>query len=205
WPPRPRSPGISSTYASGTKRALGAEIASRPPPAAHPGNDARPARAIFRREPRGAFAHVPRARVLVGVRHRIGRRVRPVGIGGGHANSRAGARGLRTRRRRDPGGGWLVRGGLRPWTRRWHGRALDDDDGCCCPYHLCPRPLRRPTLAHRRAAVNVGARCAIADVRQDGDALAAHRRSPKTSAMADPLFADPLAWRSVKAPSLEEL
>jgi predicted Zn-dependent protease with MMP-like domain len=65
--------------------------------------------------------------------------------------------------------------------------------------------LRRPTLAHRRAAVNVGARCAIADVRQDGDALAARWRSPKTSAMADPLFADPLAWRSMKAPSLEEL
>src|SRR5262249_4178587 len=76
----------------GTWRALRAEVASRLPPAAHPGNDDRPARAIFCREPRGAFAHVPRPRVLVGVRHRVGRRVRPVGIGGSHANSRARAR-----------------------------------------------------------------------------------------------------------------
>src|SRR5262249_47941176 len=84
---------ISWTCASGTERALRAEIASRPPPAAHPGNDDRPIRAIFRREPRGTVAHVPRARVLVGVRHRVCRRVRPVGIGGGRTNSRAGAGG----------------------------------------------------------------------------------------------------------------
>jgi predicted Zn-dependent protease with MMP-like domain len=38
-----------------------------------------------------------------------------------------------------------------------------------------------------------------------GDVLAGTARSPKTAAMADPRFADPLAWRSVKAPSLEEL
>jgi Zincin-like metallopeptidase len=36
-------------------------------------------------------------------------------------------------------------------------------------------------------------------------ALAGRPRSPKTVAMADPTFADPLAWRAVKAPSLEEL
>jgi predicted Zn-dependent protease with MMP-like domain len=35
--------------------------------------------------------------------------------------------------------------------------------------------------------------------------LAACPLSPKTAAMADPAFSDPLAWRRVKAPSLEEL
>ena len=36
-------------------------------------------------------------------------------------------------------------------------------------------------------------------------ALAGRLRSPKTVAMADPTSADPLAWRALKAPSLEEL
>jgi predicted Zn-dependent protease with MMP-like domain len=37
------------------------------------------------------------------------------------------------------------------------------------------------------------------------DTLAACPLSPKTKAMAHPAFADPLNWRAVKAPSLEEL
>src|SRR6516165_8083535 len=41
--------------------------------------------------------------------------------------------------------------------------------------------------------------------RQDGNVLAGSARYLKTAAMADPIFADPLAWRTVKAPSLEEL
>jgi predicted Zn-dependent protease with MMP-like domain len=40
---------------------------------------------------------------------------------------------------------------------------------------------------------------------EDGNALAGSARSPQTAAMADPTFADPLAWRTVKAPSLAEL
>lgn len=36
-------------------------------------------------------------------------------------------------------------------------------------------------------------------------ALARRLRSPKTLAMADPISADPLAWRALRAPSLEEL
>jgi predicted Zn-dependent protease with MMP-like domain len=35
--------------------------------------------------------------------------------------------------------------------------------------------------------------------------LARRLRSPKTVVMADPTSADPLAWRALKAPSLEEL
>jgi predicted Zn-dependent protease with MMP-like domain len=52
--------------------------------------------------------------------------------------------------------------------------------------------VTRLTLAHCGAAVNAHpSRCSAP--------------SPKTAAMADPTTADPLAWHSVKAPSLGEL
>jgi predicted Zn-dependent protease with MMP-like domain len=52
-----------------------------------------------------------------------------------------------------------------------------------------------PTLAHCSTAVNA---------RATTTALAGSARSPKTAVMADPT-SDPLAWRTVKAPSLAEL
>jgi predicted Zn-dependent protease with MMP-like domain len=66
---------------------------------------------------------------------------------------------------------------------------------------FCPRPLTSPTLAHCSTAVNVGAVVRA----KTANALAGSARSPKTAAMAGPTFADPLAWRTVKAPSLAEL
>src|SRR4029450_3356248 len=66
---------------------------------------------------------------------------------------------------------------------------------------VCPRPLTSPTLAHCSTAVNVGAVVRA----KTANALAGSARSPKTAAMAGPTFADPLAWRTVKAPSLAEL
>ena len=59
-----------------------------------------------------------------------------------------------------------------------------------------------PTLAHCGAAVNVRG-CDWRDG-QTAHTLAACLLSPKTAAMTEPTFADPLAWRTVKAPSLEE-
>jgi predicted Zn-dependent protease with MMP-like domain len=58
------------------------------------------------------------------------------------------------------------------------------------------------TLAHCGAAVNV---CAVdwPDGQAGACALAACLLSPKTGAMTEPTFADPLAWRTVKAPTLE--
>jgi predicted Zn-dependent protease with MMP-like domain len=51
----------------------------------------------------------------------------------------------------------------------------------------------RPTLAYRGARVNVRT------------VLAERPPSPRTATMADAPFSDPLAWRTIKAPSLEEL
>ena len=78
----------------------------------------------------------------------------------------------------------------RPRQLAERGRACDDDERCC-PGHL-PAPVTRLTLAHRGAAVNAHpSRCGAP--------------SPKTAAMADLRLSDPLAWRTVKAPSLDEL
>jgi predicted Zn-dependent protease with MMP-like domain len=62
-----------------------------------------------------------------------------------------------------------------------------------------PHPSKGPTLAYRSTAVN-----ARAPLMRE-TAWPALRPRLELCAMADPKFSDPLAWRTVKAPSLEEI
>ena len=90
--------GISFTSGNGIELA-------RLPPAAHLGDDDRPARAIFRREPRSAFAHKAGTWIFVFIGNGIIGRIRSIGVAGRHSNSRARPGGLRwrLRARRHPG------------------------------------------------------------------------------------------------------
>jgi len=148
---------------------VGFEVAAAGlPPTPHPGNDDRAAHAIFRREPGGALAHEAWAGIFDWVGHRIDRRKGPVGIGRGYQNSRAWPDWPRPRLRREFTGRAArlrhPRRGLRgsithcSQGKKHEAEQHQDgaDDGRAC--HLCLQARivpRRPTVAHRRAAVNV--------------------------------------------------
>jgi hypothetical protein len=95
------------------------------PPAPHPGNDDRPARAILRGEPRCALAHGARAGKVVFVRHRIGRGIEPVGIGRNDPNSCSRARAARLRESVGGHGIPIRRCTYALRTRRIHGRKTE--------------------------------------------------------------------------------